>query len=386
MTTHGETVENLVIGGGLAGSMVALRLAAAGCSVTLLEKERAPHHKVCGEFLSREAIDYLREAGVDPSALGAATIRFVRLSSKRTTVEVALPFTALSLSRFVVDQALLARAEEAGCTVHRGLCVEGLASANNLWSAQLRDGPPLLARTVFLANGKRDLRGWNRTPGVQDDLVAFKLHWRLSPAQTEALRDFIELFLFPGGYGGLTLVEEDIANLCFVVRQGRLRTAGGFAPLFDSILKDNQLLGRRMLGATALWDCPLALSSIPYGYLSSRPANLWCIGDQAAVIPSFTGDGMSIALHSAVLAADMYLAGQTPGDFSRTLRNQLRRSMSLATWSSRAIVSGAGRVFAPAALSMFPGAIQWIAAFTRIPGYARDAVLARSSQRPLDAC
>ena len=54
-------VDNLVIGGGLAGSMVAIRLASAGRSVTLLEKERSANHKVCGEFLSPEAVDYLRQ-------------------------------------------------------------------------------------------------------------------------------------------------------------------------------------------------------------------------------------------------------------------------------------------------------------------------------------
>ena len=48
-----------MIGGGLAGSMVAMRLASAGREVVLLEKEREAHHKVCGEFLSREAIHYL---------------------------------------------------------------------------------------------------------------------------------------------------------------------------------------------------------------------------------------------------------------------------------------------------------------------------------------
>src|ERR1039457_6254632 len=110
--TASPTVANLVVGGGLAGSMVAIRLAAAGRQVTLLEKESSAHHKVCGEFLSREAVEYLRQVGVDPLVLGAATIRFVRVTSKRKTVETALPFTALSLSRFALDAAMLSRAVE----------------------------------------------------------------------------------------------------------------------------------------------------------------------------------------------------------------------------------------------------------------------------------
>ena len=52
------TVDNLVIGGGLAGSMVAIGLATAGRQVTLLEKKSAASHKVCGEFLSPEAVGY----------------------------------------------------------------------------------------------------------------------------------------------------------------------------------------------------------------------------------------------------------------------------------------------------------------------------------------
>ncbi len=385
MKFAGDTIDNLVIGGGLAGSMVALRLAAAGRSVTLLEKENSAHHKVCGEFLSREAVDYLRQAGIDPLKLGAATIRFVRLSSKNSVVESALPFKALSLSRFILDGALLARAEECGCTVERGVSVEGLTTSDNLWQAQLRDRGPINARTVFLANGKHDLRGWGRTPSAQSDLVAFKLHWQLERAQAVALRDFIELFLFPGGYGGLSLVEEGKANLCLVVRRDCLRSVGGWNGLLASVLQENPLMRQRLQGAKALWDRPLALSSIPYGYLSSHRLKIWCVGDQAAVIPSFTGDGMSIALHSASLAAEMYLAGQSPRQFSRLLRHQLRPGMALAAFLSRGLVSGAGRTLAPIALSLFPRAIPWIASCTRIPEQVRIANPVSSPQLPLDA-
>ena len=372
----GLIVDNLVIGGGLAGSMVAIRLAAAGRSVTLLEKERTPHHKVCGEFLSREAIAYLHQVGVDPVALGAATIRSVRLSSKGREFESPLPFMALSLSRFTLDEALLARAQQSGCTVHRGVFVDGLSSDDNQWLARLRDSGPhdpesFRAQNVFLATGKHDLRGCIRAPAAQNDLVAFKLHWQLQPDQTQALRDFIELFLFPAGYGGLSLVEGDAANLCLVVRRARLRAVGGWPALLAAILQDNHLLRRRLQGAVPLWPRPLALSSIPYGHLSSQASGLWRLGDQAAVIPSFAGDGMSIALHSAALAAQTYLAGGSPELFSRRLHDQLRPAMSLAVLIARILLSGVGRRLAPSALSVFPPAMSWIAACTRIPAQAR---------------
>jgi flavin-dependent dehydrogenase len=251
-----QTLDNLVIGGGLAGSMVAIRLAAAGRQVTLLEKETTAHHKVCGEFLSPEAVEYLKQVGINPLDLGAATIRFVRLSSKLRAVETALPFTALSLSRFILDEALLSRAHKGGCRVQRGSFVEQLEIQDNLWFARIRGGESMCAHAVFVANGKHDIRGWERAHSGQCDLVAFKLHWQLDPAQTERLREFIELFLFPRGYGGLTLVERDVANLCLVVRQAELRRIGGWQQLLASVLGDNRHLKQRLQGAKALWDRP----------------------------------------------------------------------------------------------------------------------------------
>jgi flavin-dependent dehydrogenase len=367
MRTAGPTVDNLVIGGGLAGSMVAIRLAAAGRQVTLLEKETTAHHKVCGEFLSPEAVGYLNQLKINPLDLGAATIRFVRLSSKQRVAETALPFTALSLSRFALDEALLSRAEECGCKVQRGSFVEQLSIQNDLWLAQLRGGESVCAHSVFLANGKHDLRGWERAHTGQGDLVAFKLHWQLDPAQTEKLRDFIELFLFPSGYGGLSLVERYIANLCLVVRKIELRRIGGWQKLLASILDDNRHLKQRLQGAKTLWDRPLAVSSIPYGHLAGQPFGLWCVGDQAAVIPSFTGDGMSIALHSAALATEMYLAGDSAEQYNHRLHAQLSRGMGLATCLSRTMVTKAGRSLTLFGLSVFPNAMRWIAASTRIP-------------------
>jgi flavin-dependent dehydrogenase len=190
----------------------------------------------------------------------------------------------------------------------------------------------------------------------------------------------MELFLFPGGYGGLSLVEDDIANLCLVVRSKEWRKAGGWTRLLAALRNENQFLRQRLQGAKALWERPLAISPIPYGYLAGRPSGLWRVGDQAAVIPSFTGDGMSIALHSASLAAQMYIAGEGPDQYDRTLRAQLAQSMGLATWLSRAMVTLPGRAFAPFALSIFPNAMRWIAASTRIPEQALLASTLGSSK------
>jgi flavin-dependent dehydrogenase len=370
VSTIPSTADHLVIGGGPAGAMTAIRLAAAGRRVTLLEKERGPHHKVCGEFLSREAVEYLRQAGVSAQGLGAAPIHSVRISSGDHAAEAALPFSALSLSRRVLDEAMLRRAEDQGCNVVRGAGVERLVPDGDEWIAALGDGTSIRARAVFLATGKHDLHGWKRGLGRQSDLVGFKEHWRLAAARVEHLRERMELFLFPGGYGGLSLVEGDSANLCFVVRRVRLRALGGWHSLLGELLKSNRRLRGCLEGSQALWRRPLAISPIPYGYFAGETHGAWCVGDQACVIPSFTGDGISIALHSASLAAEMFLAGRSAAEYHRTLRSQLGRGMALSTALSRAMVSAWSQPLAVPMLRLFPQAMRWIAASTRIPAGA----------------
>jgi menaquinone-9 beta-reductase len=367
MSAAVRNIENLVIGGGPAGAFVALRLASAGRDVVLLEKESGPHHKVCGEFLSPEAIDYLGQAGINPLNFGATPIHTLRLSTGGRTVTGSLPFQALSLSRRFLDEALLAHAEEIGCQILRGTAVETLNPEGDQWTASLSNGNFLRASNVFLATGKHDLRGLPRSPGKQSDLVGFKTHWQLAPAQLRALRDCMDLYLFIGGYGGLSLIEGEIANFCLVVRRSTLRSSGGWPQLLARILRGNRHLRHLLANATPLWPRPLAVSPIPYGYLVRESAGVWCVGDQAAVIPSFTGDGISIALHSAALAAQMFIAGSSAADYNGVLRNQLTKSMTLATWLSCAAVTPVGRAAALAALTLAPNAVRWVAASTRIP-------------------
>jgi flavin-dependent dehydrogenase len=362
-----NSVEHLVFGGGPAGSMLALRLAAAGRNVTVLEKEKEAHHKVCGEFLSQEAIEYLNQIRVDPVQLGAASIRYVRLHAGHKVSEEKLPFTAMSLSRRVLDEVLLTKAALAGCDVQRGVFVDRLHRTGHHWLVGIRGQESIEAKTVFLATGKHDLNGHERGRGTQHDLIGFKIHWRLAGTQTEQIRGAMELFLFRHGYGGLALVGEDTANLCLVVRRDRLRRVGGWSALLQSISDEVPGLRDRLQDATPCWTKPLAISPIPYGYLSGAADGIWRVGDQAAVIPSFTGDGMSIALHSAALASQMFLDGKTADQYAGCLRKQLRTGMKFASTLSRMMVTPAGRAFAPTLVSLLPGTLSSIASFTRVP-------------------
>jgi flavin-dependent dehydrogenase len=366
--------EVLIVGGGLAGAAAAITLARAGREVTLLEREREPRDKVCGEFLSHEALALLRALDVSPEALGAIPIHRVQLASRRTRVEAGLPFRAVSLTRRVLDAALLEAASRNGVHVHRGLTAESLTHTHGCWQVTSSTGDLLSAPDLILATGKHDLRGFPRPKGTQNDLVALKMYLQLAPAQAAQLEGRVELLLHSGGYTGLQLAparpgEAPTANLCALIQRSVLaRLNGKWEAVFALIQQGSDHARERLTGATPLLPKPLAAAAIPYGFVRSRllADHLWAVGDQAAVIPSFTGDGMSIALYTGLRAAHALLAGQGTAAFQHQLCHDLRAQVTRATAISRALVHPGMRPLAVATAHLYPPALTLVARFTRI--------------------
>ena len=354
--------DAVIIGGGLAGGAVAARLAVLGAGPIVLEREDAPHDKICGEFLSVEASAHLAALGFDTARLGGARIDRVRLHVGRRSAEARLPFVATGLTRRNLDWALLEHAETLGATVRRGVGVRHIDGI----AAVTADGT--IAGQIVLATGKHELRGQARaTAGTIDNLIGFKQFFRATPALRSALARTVAITAFDGGYAGLQAVEGERLNLCLLVTRDRFRELGGTWPaLFAALLNQP---GLALLGdAEAILPKPLTVAGVPYGFLA-RPDGgdaLYRIGDQAAVIPSFCGDGMAMALHGGRLAADMIAGGASPAQFQARLRADVARQVRLATRVQRFATSRAGRFALVAGLGAVPGALAALARWTRV--------------------
>lgn len=373
MRTQSKTadVEVMVIGGGPAGAAAACHLAKMGRATAVIEQHAIPQHKVCGEFLSHEALRYLDELEIDVKSLGAVPIHGVRLSTREHVAAVELPFPACSLTRCKLDEELLRRATSRSVHVLRGQRVESLEDSDGVWSATRTDGTRIQARAAFLATGKHDLRGFRRPERTGLDFVAFKMYWHLSPLQLSLLQGWVEVFLFPGGYAGLQLTEDSKANLCLLVHRKALhRCHNDWPSLLAWISQYSAPLAERLAGATPLLSRPLALSSIPYGLLRERSdTGLWLLGDQTAVTPSFSGEGISIALHSAKVASALYTSGRTPDSLAALLSQQLRHPIAVAGALANLMMA------APALAVLariWPRSLRYIAEQTRIPQFAFD--------------
>lgn len=363
--------QPLIIGAGPAGTAAAITLARAGRQPILIERSAAPAEKVCGDFLSADTILRARALGVDPARLGAAPIQRVRVIHRDRIAESVLPFSAMGLSRRVLDAALFAQAEAAGAVVELGLTVTHLTRSAEAWTARFADREAIETETVFLATGKHDVRDLPRS-GTDHGAVGMKMYFRLRADAAAVLDGATELTLFPGGYAGLQPVEDGRAVLCIAVQRRAFQKVGAsWSALLGAIGVGSERFGAILMGAEPLLPRPLAVAGIPYGYRAEvgRDDGLFRVGDQAAVIPSLTGDGMAIALHSGHAAALAWLGGAGSAAYHHALNHTLARQMRVAGLLHHVGMKGSAQAVALLAMRLFPALLRQAAEQTRL----RDA-------------
>lgn len=352
----------LIVGGALSGSAAAITLARGGVAPVVLERARETGDALCGGFLSWRTLDRLRALGVDPDRLNRRRVTRVHLFAGGREAQAPLPHPSLCVSRRTLDAALLDAVRAAGAGVERGVTARA-AEGNRI---TLADGAALEADALFLATGKRDLRGLAR-PRADDPALGLRVRLRPSDAERRRIEDAIELHLFDRGYAGLAVQEDGSANLCLAVKRSRLLEAGSPERLLEAIAAEAPAFAERldMRGADGPID---AVANVPYGWRATAGVpKLFRLGDQAAVIPSLAGEGMGIALASGASAARAYLAGGAAASerWQRRFAARAARPVRVAALA-RDLAEGrlAGRALPW--LDRAPGLIGLIARLTRI--------------------
>ena len=313
-----SSYDVIVIGAGPAGSAASIVLAQAGHRVLLLEKSRFPREKLCGEFLTPECLSILARLGVLDRMIeaGAAPIhQFTLFAPEGQGIHIPLDWIgegrrfALGLSRGRMDWILLDRAREVGVEVREETTVYSalLEDGPRLWIEGQSPGQPRQsfgATLILDASGRNGVfhkqveRPVSRFQGAR--IFGCKAHLRLLPG----LEDQGELFFFRDGYGGLSHVEGERTNLCFLTTERTLLAAKGDRErLLDLTLRTNLAARKRLSDVEVVGDW-LGTGPITYGRQSS-PAGVLAIGDAGAFIDPFTGSGMLLALSSGLLAGDV---------------------------------------------------------------------------------
>ncbi|MGH9820733.1 MAG: NAD(P)/FAD-dependent oxidoreductase [Pyrinomonadaceae bacterium] len=326
-----------IVGGGPAGSSLAIRLAQAGFGVTLIERETFPRQKLCGEFISPECIAHFDELGVADRMFARGGDRIAEtVFYERGGRSLVIPsewfgaYAALSLSRAEMDLILLERARDVGVKilestrladlVWEGKNVTGLNTRGDNGSSTLINADLFIDASGRSAVVRRMLDKKNgNTPAKRPSLLGFKVHMKdidLEPGRCE-------IYSFEGGYGGLSYVEDGTANFCFLIKASTARKCGGKAePIVERAILKNKRAAVTLKNAKPIYDW-LAVAVDRFGKKELAPArNVFAVGDAAAFIDPFTGSGMLLAFESSeVLAGCITQNRERPENLPATYNN-----------------------------------------------------------------
>jgi len=277
----------IIVGAGPAGSSCAIIAARARAKILLLEKDRFPRQKVCGEFVSPESLGLLHGFLEDGRFRSCPRIVSSRIFLDNKTLTLPVTPAAQSIPRFDLDAALFASAQTAGVTACEGVAVKEVQH-DEVFRVRTSEGT-YTARAVVNATGR-----WSKLTQFdgagKDKWLGLKAHFsEQSPPQS------VDLYFFQGGYCGVTPVGPNSINACAMVRADAAHT------MEDVFTKEPRLFQR-----SRAWQ-PLfsTVTTSPLYFLQPETESngMLLAGDAAGFIDPFAGDGISLALQSGTLAA-----------------------------------------------------------------------------------
>ncbi len=303
----------IIIGGGLAGLTSALHLAKNGVKVLLIEKHSYPRHKVCGEYISNEVLPYLTSLGFNPFDFGATKITDFSLSTAGSrSVSIRLPLGGFGISRYCIDAELAKLAAQYGATILQAT-VHDIQFDKDQFTVGTHKHGDFHSPLVIGAFGKRsniDVKMKRDFIQRPSPFLGVKAHYRGTFPE-----DKVELHNFNGGYCGISKVENDHINICYLTDFKSFKKFKNMEDFQEQVLSKNTFLRQAFEKYEIAFEKPLTISQVSFAAKAPVENHILMCGDSAGMIHPLAGNGMSMAIRAAQMVSQHILkftAGEIP--------------------------------------------------------------------------
>jgi flavin-dependent dehydrogenase len=138
-------------------------------------------------------------------------------------------------------------------------------------------------------------------PNKINHMIGVKYHIQFPHAA-----DTIALHNFHNGYCGMSRIEDGRSCLCYLTTAENLQNSGSsIKEMEKNILYKNRQLAEIFANATFLYEHPLSISQISFQEKSQVENHILMVGDAAGLITPLCGNGMSMSMHAAKIAASL---------------------------------------------------------------------------------
>ncbi|WP_299667008.1 NAD(P)/FAD-dependent oxidoreductase [uncultured Polaribacter sp.] len=295
----------IIIGGGLAGLCNAIHLSKFGKKVLLIEKNEYPKHKVCGEYISNEVLPYLAFLEINPFDFGAVKIDNFQLSTtKNKIISAKLPLGGFGISRYQLDFILSEKAKEKGAIILQDAVVN-VDFHNDVFLVETKENKSFQSKICIGAFGKRsvlDVKMERDFIQKKSPYLGVKIH-----VKGDFPTDLVALHNFKGGYCGVSKVENNAINLCYITSFSSFKKYKNIDDFQENVVFKNTFLKEMFQNSKPIWKQPLSISQISFETKKPVENHILMCGDAAGMIHPLCGNGMSMAIQSAQIASKLIL-------------------------------------------------------------------------------
>ncbi|MGC3948322.1 MAG: NAD(P)/FAD-dependent oxidoreductase [Chryseolinea sp.] len=286
-----------IIGGGLSGLIAAIEFAHAGVPSILVERKSYPFHRVCGEYISNEVVPYLNSRKLFPKSFNPPKIKEFQLSTIDGESKIMpLDLGGFGISRYTFDNLLYKSARSLNVefvlnTEVTGVDFDGMKfrirTDRGDWDADLVVGSFGKRSRIDRVMNRSFLRRRSPYAGV-------KYHVRTAHPD-----ELISLHNFPGGYCGISNVEEGKSTLCYLTHVSNMKRHKSISEMERNVLWRNPLLKTIFNESEFLFDKPEVINEVSFETKSPVDDHVLMAGDAAGMIAPLCGNGMAMAIQSA---------------------------------------------------------------------------------------